>query len=209
MSASEGELELFRLPALQGGQLMTTLLRGGFALLVAVVLYGLLPLRGAAADGQSGTDKSEASKGTVSGIVIDKREGWIKVKLDGQEEPVTYTIDPDNKRVVKAMSGIFTVARVRLTYQTRDDKRQVVGIEKTGRQGVGTVTGKVLATHEWWVEIKPRKGPPEGFAATYPAEKWKATVEQIKELQAGDEVVISYFTDLERHRIKSIRKVGK
>jgi hypothetical protein len=34
-------------------------------------------------------------------------------------------------------------------------------------------------------------------------------MEKIKELKEGDQVVIGYFTDFERHRITSIRKIEK
>ena len=161
--------------------------------------------------GAAGADKDAPPKsgGTVSGIVMEKRDASIQVKLDNQEKPVTYSIDRSNKPLLKALGLIFPVARVRLVYKTSSDTQQLVSIRKTGTTGVGTVTGKVLATHGWWVEVKPRKGPPEGYAATYPKEQWKATEEKIKELKKGDTVVISYFTDFERHRITSIRKIGK
>jgi hypothetical protein len=74
---------------------------------------------------------------------------------------------------------------------------------------MGTITGTVLATHDWWIELKPKVGPPDGFACTYPKELWDATKATIKQLQKDDVVSIDYYTDLERHRIKSIRKAAK
>jgi hypothetical protein len=95
---------------------------------------------------------------------------------------------------------------VKLSYKTVDGVKQLVAIEKTPTKAQGTIQGTVLATHDWWIEIKPKNGPPEGFAATYPKELWAATQAAIKQLQKDDVVVIDYFTDLERHRIKNIRK---
>jgi hypothetical protein len=181
-------------------------IRGGFALLIVAALC-CSPFLAVSAEEPS--RKEDSDKGIVGGIVLEKKDDSIKVKLDGQADPVTYKIDPGNKRLATALKLIFPVARVRLAYKTSDDTRQLAGIEKTGRQGVGTVTGAVLATHEWWVEVKPKNGPPEGYACSYPAEMWKATMEKIKELKEGDQVVIGYFTDFERHRITSIRKIEK
>lgn len=178
-------------------------------LLGVLGLVALLSGVGIQSAARADKDASPKSGKSASGIVIDKRDTSIQVKLDGQEEPVTYTIDRSNKALLKALGGIFTVARVRLIYTTDGETQQLVSIRKTGTTGVGAMTGIVLATHGWWVEVKPRKGPPEGYAATYPAEHWKATEAKIKELQKGDAVVISYYTDFERHRIRSIRKIGK
>jgi hypothetical protein len=147
--------------------------------------------------------------GKVSGIVIDKRDNWIKVKTDGEKDASTYDVDGSDKKLQKALGVIFSVARVQLAYKMNGDKRQLVSIERTGAKGPGKITGVVVAVHEWWVEVKPKNGPPEGYAATYPAEQWKKTVEQIKALQKGDTVAIQYYVDGERNRIQSIQKSEK
>ena len=177
----------------------------GLKRLVALLAILCIPAGAARADKNTPPKR----RGTVSGIVLDKRAGTIQVKLDGQEKPVTYAVDRSNKALARALAGIFTVGRVRLAYETVGDQQKLVGIRKTGTMGAGTVTGVVLATHGWWVAVKPRNGPPDGYAATFPAAVWKATEEKIKTLRKGDTVVISYYTDFERHRIRSIRKVGK
>lgn len=148
-------------------------------------------------------DAPAKSGGTVSGIVFDKRDASIQVKPDGEEKPVTYAIDRSNKQTLKALAGIFPEARVRLVYKTSGETRQLVSIQNTG------TTGVVLEPHEWWVEVKPKKCSPEGYAAVCPAEHWKDAVEKIKDLRRGDTVVISYYIDFERHRIRSISKTGK
>jgi hypothetical protein len=158
----------------------------------------------AAVVGQSKDDKKNS--GTLSGIVMDRNDKKLVVKFDGQEEPTEFPVDKNDKKQAKALAPIFSVARVRLTYKTVDGAKQIVAIEKTPTKVQGTITGAVLATHDWWIEIKPKNGPPEGFAATYPKELWAATQAAIKQLQKDDIVVIDYYTDLERHRIKSIRK---
>ncbi len=180
-------------------------IRAGF--LLVVLVFCCAPFRAVSADEPS--KGKDSGKGIVAGIVTDKKEGSITVKLDGVEEPVTYTVDPANKQLAKAVGAVFTVARVRLSYETSDDTKKLTGIVKAGGQAVGVVRGVVLATHEWWVEVKPKNGPPDGYACSYPEPLWKATMEKIKELKEGDEVVISYFSDFERHRIKEMKKIEK
>ncbi len=173
-------------------------------------LFGLVAVGWTEAGGTGGKAGQPKPGAPVSGIVLDKRDNWIKVKLDGKEEPATYIFDRADKKLLKAVDGIFTVARVRLTYKMTGDKQQLTSIVRTGTKNpnspnnMGVMTGKVLATHQWWVEIKPKNGPPEGFAATYPKEHWDATIAKIKTLKKGDTVTIRYYTDFERHRIQAM-----
>ncbi len=182
--------------------------RGIHVLRAAVLLAALGPAPALfAADKDK--DKPKTS-GKVSGIVFDIGEKWMKVKADGDKEPIKYVWGSDaDKKLLKSMKGIFSVSRVQLTWKLKDDERHIVGIRKTTRLVRGSVTGVVLGAHGWWVEVKPRNGVPDGYAATYPKEKWQATEKQIKELEKGDVVTINYYTDFERHRIESLRTVRK
>jgi hypothetical protein len=172
--------------------------------LSALVLLGLAGI------GAGGGDAPKKG-GTVSGIVFDKEEKTLKlkVKIDGEEEPATFLVDAADKKLAKSLQLIFSVARVRLTYKWNGDNRQLVSIDKTGTKGQGSITGTVLATHKYWLEVRPKNGPPEGYCATYPKEVWDATEAKIGQLQKGDTVTIRYYTDIERHRIQSIQKVSK
>jgi hypothetical protein len=173
---------------------------------VLLAVLGPVPALSAA---DKDKDKPKTS-GKVSGIVFDKGERWMKVKADGDKEPIKYVWGSDaDKKLLKTLQGIFSVSRVQLTWKLNGDERQIVGIRKTTRMVRSTVTGVVLGTHGWWVEIKPKNGVPDGYAATYPKEKWEATQKQLKELEKGDVVTISYYTDFERHRIESLRTVRK
>ena len=114
-----------------------------------------------------------------------------------------------DKRTTDALNTIFSVSRVRLTYKLDGEVRHLTGIEKVvGRQS-GVVIGAVVETHGWWVEVKPKDGPPEGYACNFPKEKWQATEEQIKALEKGDTVAIKFTTDGERHRIVQMEKKEK
>jgi hypothetical protein len=147
--------------------------------------------------------------GTVAGIVTDKRDTWIKVRADGEEEPVTYVLgDSPDKKTLKAFKGIFTVSRVQLVYKSNGDSRQLVSIRKQATRAAGTVTGVVLHAYDWWVEVKPKNGRPDGYAANFPFDKNKDVVEKLKGLKKGDVVTIQFTTDFERHRIVTLRKIG-
>jgi hypothetical protein len=144
---------------------------------------------------------------TVSGIVTDKGDTWIMVRADGEETPVKYELGADPGRKLRQdWQGIFTVGRVRLAYQPNGDARQLISIKKQLPKAAGTVTGEVLRTYGWWVEVKPGNGPPEGYAAHFPFEKSAEVMEQLKDLRPGDVVTIQFTTDSERHRIEALRK---
>jgi len=167
-------------------------------LLVTAVVFAALPSLWAA-------DKDNK----VVGIVTDAnyKEGWIKVRTDGEDEETKYSYDKSKFDLPNKMH-IFVVGRVEIVYKLNDDARQVVNIKKVMPKASGTVTGVVLYNHEWWVEVKPKNGPPEGYA-THFNQKGKPTKEDVKALEKGDIVTIQYVTDFERHRIESLKKVGK
>jgi hypothetical protein len=149
-------------------------------------------------------------KGKAAGILIQRDKRTLLVRADGDEQPTKYLLpeSPDAK-MAAALQGLFTVQRVRITYRTVGDTRQVTGLVRLPGKASGAFTGKVVAVHDnFWVEVKPGNGPPEGFAAGAP-DKSRQVVEVLKTLQKGDTVTLRYYTDFERHRIVSIRKVEK
>jgi hypothetical protein len=168
----------------------------GLALLAALACSPAVPAQG----------KDSPKPGKVSGILTDKQDDWVKVKADGEEEAVKYTIDSSNKKLVASLKGIFTVCRVSLTW-TGDGDRKLVSMRKLATKQTGKVTGVVLGAYGWWVEVKPKGGVPDGYAAKFPFDKNKAMMEKLKSLQKGDVVTIIYVTDRERHRIDQMKVV--
>jgi hypothetical protein len=68
------------------------------------------------------------------------------------------------------------------------------------------VTGDIVKVHnDFWIELKPKNGLANAFApgANYNDKEFMA---QLKELKPGDSVTITFTTDFERHRIKTLRK---
>ncbi len=134
--------------------------RGLPTLLCVVTLFAILGSSAPAAD--KDTAKTE---GKVAGIMIDKKDDWITVKADGEDEPVKYLVADSHKDVTKAMKSIFNASRVQLTYKKAGDSRQLVSIKKQILKASGTVTGKVVKVYnDFWVEVKPKGGLADAYA---------------------------------------------
>jgi hypothetical protein len=148
--------------------------------------------------------KKEESK--VAGILIDKKDDWLTVKADGEEEPVKYLISKDSgKKLADALKTIFNASRVELTYKQDGDSRQLVSIKKQILRASGTVTGVVVKVYnDFWVEVKPKDGVADAYApgANYNDKNFMA---KLRGLKPGDSVTITFNTDFERHRILSMQ----
>jgi hypothetical protein len=157
----------------------------------------------------STTQKGASTKEVVvAGIMFDhdRKNNWMTVKTDGEEEPVKYLIDPSNQRLAEDLKSVFNASRVRIAYKVEGDKRRLVRIQRQILQDSGIVTGTVVKVHnDFWIELKPRKGVANAFApgANY---NDKAFMAALKGLQPGDSVTIQFNTDFERHRILAMRK---
>src|SRR5690242_16147969 len=95
-----------------------------WVLFCAVVLC--LWLAWAPAAGAADKDAGKQA-GKVAGILSDKHEDSITVKADGEDDPVKYVVGQD-KRVARALQGIFNASRVQLTYKKDGDSRQLTSI---------------------------------------------------------------------------------
>jgi hypothetical protein len=146
---------------------------------------------------------------TVTGILTETGDKWIKVKADGEAEPSKYLYDDSDKKLVTSMKGIFTVSRVQVAYNVNGDLRQLVSIKKAATKATGTVTGEVLAVYNnFWIEVKPKDGMADGYALNFPPDKYKGVAETLKGLKKGDIVKLTYTTDFERHRLQTLQKTG-
>ena len=66
----------------------------------------------------------------------------------------------------------------------------------------GMVTGEVQFSNDFWVAVKPKKGPLDGYAINWPPGDMVA---RLKALKKGDMVTIRFLTDVERHRIDAMQ----
>ena len=153
-------------------------------------------------------DKDTPKKdGKAAGILIEKKENWVLVRVDGEEEAVKFTIDGTDKKLTDSLKTTFDACRVELTYKKDGDARQLVGIKRQVLKATGTITGTVVKVHnEFWVEVKPANGVADAFAPSGANYKNKEFMETLKGLQKGDTVTITYTTDFERHRINTLQK---
>jgi len=182
-------------------QLSATLLWAVLSL-AAILLLAAPPLPAAwSAEGA-------AERGVkVAGILIDKKDDWIRVKADGEDEPVKYTIAASDKKLREALQAVFNACRVQLIYDKQGDSRRLAGIKRQILKASGTVTGNVVKVYyDFWVEVKPKSGVADAYAPGGDNFNDKAFMEKLKGLKKGDSVTIKFTTDFERHRIKTLRK---
>ena len=156
--------------------------------------------------GAPAAEDAKKEEGKVAGILFEKKDDWITVKADGEDEPVKYVIDQDaDKKLVEALKTTFNASRVQLTYKKDGDSRQLVSLKKQILKTSGTVTGVVVNVYdEFWVEVKPKGSPSDAYApgANYNDKDFMA---KLKGLKPGDSVTIKFNTDAERHRILALR----
>lgn len=154
----------------------------------------------------SAADKKDDKDNKVAGILIEKKDDGITVKADGEDEPVKYLVNKDDKKLVEALKTIFDASRVQLTYKKEGDSRLLVSIKKPVLKASGTVTGVVVKVYnDFWVEVKPKDGVSDAYAPNVANFKDKDFMEKLKGLKAVATVTITYNTDNERHRILTLR----
>ncbi len=160
----------------------------------------------ASARSPSGAPAAEKASGNIAGILFDKKDDFLTVKADGEDEVVKYQISKDDKRLAAALKSIFPASRVQLNYKKDGDNRQLVGIKRQVLKATGTVTGEVVKVHnDFWVEVKPKNGLADAFAPGGTNYNDKEFMAKLKGLKKGDSVTITYNTDFERHRILLLR----
>lgn len=167
--------------------------------LLPVLLLAFLPSNSIAAE-------EPKQSGNVAGILITSNKDSITVKADGETEPVKYTIDTSDKKLVDSMKMIFNACRVQLSYKLEGESRRLVSCKRQIAKATGSITGSVVKVYDnFWVEVKPKVGVSDAFApgANYNDPKF---MELLRSLQEGDVVTITYTTDFERHRIQSMKK---
>ena len=159
------------------------------------------------ATGSAVADEGTKSDHKVAGIMIDRQKDWITVKADGEDQSVKYVVDPADQRLQEVFKSVFNASRVQLNYRTEGDTRHLVSIKRQILKASGTMTGTVVQVHnKFWIEVKPKTGLADAFAPDGNDYNSKEFMERLNALQPGDSVTISYTTDFERHRIKTLRK---
>jgi hypothetical protein len=107
-------------------------------------------------------DKDPLNKETkVAGITIERKENWLTLKADGEDEIVKYVAGPESE---KAMKMISNAGRAQLTYKQEGESRQIVSKRQVFK-ATGTITGNVVKVYDkFWVEVKPKSCVADAYA---------------------------------------------
>jgi hypothetical protein len=168
------------------------------ALLAAVLCVSA----GRAADPNQPKDANQGGPVASGGILTtDQNKESLMMLTDGEDAPVQYVFAAGFDK--NSLQGLFSVCRAQVTYTKDGNTRKLLSLKKEPPAARGTVTGSVvfLGKDAFWVAVKPKNGPPEGFADNWPPGEIS---KKLKGLNKGDTVTIKFHTDGERHRIEAL-----
>jgi len=180
--------------------------------LYCLTLFSIMVVNPAArAEDNAQASQVTSEGGTVWGIVTDKKNDFVMLKLDNETQLVKYVVPHDaDPKLVDSFKGIFPVARVHLTYINKVGMHQVVSIERDMSKSDGVVTGEFLAAHGWWIEVKTKDGVPDGYAPNWGGgPEWQSMCNKFKILRKGEIVTLHYHSDFERKRVDTLEIAGK
>jgi hypothetical protein len=159
------------------------------------------------AGGVIAADKPKKAKPTVAtGVLTDNKKDFTMIWVDGEDAPTKFTLaegfDKNTFGFPPKGKGVFVPDRVQFSYLKGDDGNTVLVMQRAQTPLAGKVTGEVQFSNDFWVAVKPRKGPLDGYAISWPPGDMVA---RIKALKKGDAVTIMFHTDVERHRIEALQ----
>ncbi|MCE9544531.1 MAG: hypothetical protein K8T25_03265 [Planctomycetia bacterium] len=178
-------------------------MRTAAIVLAGVLLTGVL-LTGDAVAAGGPKDAKSGQHVTAVGVLTDNKNTMIWV--DGEDAPTKFALaegfDKNTFGFPPKGKGVFVPDRVQFTYIKGDDGNKVVSMQRAKTPLKGTVTGEVQFSNDFWVAVKPKNGPLDGYAISWPPGN---TVARLKALKKGDLVTIRFHTDVERHRIDALQ----
>jgi hypothetical protein len=173
----------------------------------AIVLVATLLAGGViAADGPK--DAKPGKPITATGVLTenDNKKDFAMIWVDGEDAPTKFAIaegfDKNTFGFPPQGKGVFVPDRVQFTYIKGDDGNKVFTMQRAKTPLTGTVTGEVQFSNDFWVAVKPKNGPLDGYAISWPPGDMVA---RLKALKKGDVVTIKFRTDVERHRIGALQ----
>ena len=172
---------------------------------MAIILAAAL-LTGRVFAADSPNDTKPSKRITAVGVLTDNKADVTMIWVDGEDAPTKFTLvegfDKNTFGFPPKGKGVFAPDRVQFTYIKGDDGNKVLTMRRAKTPLKGTVTGEVQFSNDFWVAVKPQRGPLEGYAITWPP---GSMVAKLKALKKGDRVTIKFYTDVERHRIESLQ----
>lgn len=159
------------------------------------------------AAGAIAADNSKPAKPLIAaGVVTENKGNFVSIWVDGEETPTKFKLadnfDKNTFGFPPKCKGVFSPDRVNFSYLKGDDGPTVLVIEKARTPLKGVVTGEVEFSNDFWVAVKPKNGPMDGYAISWPPGDMQS---RLKALKKGDRVTIAFHTDVERHRIETMK----
>jgi len=163
-------------------------------------------LAGGAIAADSPKDADPGKPIAASGVLVENKGNATSIWVDGDDAPTKFTLadsfDKNTFGFPPKCKGVFSPDRVQFTYLKGDDGNKVLVMDRARTPMRGTVTGEVEFSNDFWVAVKPKNGPLDGYAINWPPGDMVA---RIKALKKGDRVTIAFHTDVERHRIEAMK----
>ena len=140
------------------------------------------------------------------GVLTDNKADFAMIWVDREDAPTKFAFaegfDKNTFGFPPKCKGVFVPDRVQFTYIKNDDGNKVLTMQRDKTPLKGTVTGEVQFSNDFWVAVKPKNGPLDGYAISWPPGDMVA---RLKALKKGDRVTIRFHTDVERHRIEALQ----
>jgi|GEM_PF-5182513 len=144
----------------------------------------------------------------ATGVVVAKDNASISLRGDRDAQLLRYELRGSRAATLEALRAIAVTNRVKLIYRQIGDSRELVSAIRLGPVAKTTITGEVVCNHGWWIEVKPDRGPCEGYAVRAQANKNSEVTRYVAGLRQFDIVTIRFSTNATGHRIDSIWKTG-
>jgi hypothetical protein len=170
----------------------------------AIVLAAAL-LSGGVIVADSPTDTKPGKRIAAVGVLTDNKKDFVMIWVDGEEAPTKFVLaegfDKNTFGFPPKGKGVFVPDRVQFACIKSDDGNKVLVMQRAKTPLTGRVTGEVRFSNDFWVAVKPKNGPLDGYAISWPPGDM---VNRLKALKKGDIVTIKFHTDVERHRIEAL-----
>ncbi|GEM_PF-1938008 len=151
-------------------------------------------------------DAKPGKPSAATGVLTDNKKDFTMIWVDGEDAPTKFAVaegfDKNTFGFPPKGKAVFVPDRVQFTFVKGDAGNTVLTMQRAKTPASGTVTGEVQFSNDFWVAVKPKNGPLDGYAISGPSGDMKT---RLKALNKGDMVTIKFHTDVERHRINTLQ----
>lgn len=173
--------------------------------------------------------KGELRKGSVTGVLVGKKDNFVEIKADGEEKARKYFAPPKNEDVQRGVKGAEIGNRVQADWVFGGEAYVITKFEvlkkggsdkkdepKKDEERKGTITGVVTAKGENWIEVKAdgeekaRRYVPHwrGGAPAAGGGPDKEMLAEIKKIDVNSRVKLEWVFE-ERPRVERIEVLKK